>query len=77
MANRFPLTFNTSSNRIEELKSGDSLDLSGSALLDSTGQPGTSGQVLQSTATGTVWSTFSGGGGGGSDVSPVVMGMIF
>lgn len=71
MANRFPLIFNTSANRIEELNSGDALDLTGSILLDSTGSPGSSGQVLQSTVTGTLWSNVA------SDVSPVVMGMIF
>lgn len=71
MANRFPLTFNPSTNKIEELKSGDALDLTSSILLDSTGQPGSSGQVLQSTVTGTLWST------GSPDISSVVMGMIF
>lgn len=75
MANRFPLTFNTSNNKIEELKSGDALNLSGSALLDSTGATGSSGQVLSSTVSGTLWVTAA--TGGGSDISPVMMGMIF
>lgn len=73
MANRFPLIFNTSASRIEELKSGDALDLTGSILLDSTGSSGSLGQVLQSTVTGTLWSS----AGVSSDVNPVVMGMIF
>ena len=33
MANRFPLILNTSSNQIQELPSGDSIDLNGSGLL--------------------------------------------
>ena len=32
MANRFPLILNTSSNQIQELASGDTLDLTGSGL---------------------------------------------
>ena len=36
------------------------------AFRDSTDSPGTSGQVLQSTVTGTQWATAAGGGGGGS-----------
>ena len=32
MANRFPLILNTSSNQLQELPSGDSLDLTGSGL---------------------------------------------
>lgn len=36
------------------------------AILDSTNSPGTSGQVLQSTVTGTQWTTAAAGGGGGS-----------
>jgi hypothetical protein len=36
------------------------------AILDSTNSPGTTGQVLQSTITGTLWATAAAGGGGGS-----------
>ena len=36
------------------------------AIYDSTNSPGTSGQVLQSTITGTQWATAAAGGGGGS-----------
>ena len=36
------------------------------AFRDSTNSPGTSGQVLQSTITGTLWATAAAGGGGGS-----------
>ena len=36
------------------------------AVYDSTNSPGTSGQVLQSTVTGTQWATASASGGGGS-----------
>ena len=36
------------------------------AFRDSTNSPGTSGQVLQSTVTGTQWATAAAGGGGGS-----------
>jgi hypothetical protein len=75
MANRFPLTFDTTNNRIEELKSGDSLNLFGSALLDSTGVAGSLGQVLSSTVSGTLWVTAA--TGSSSDISPVMMGMIF
>ena len=32
MANRFPLVLNTSSNQLQELASGDTLDLTGSGL---------------------------------------------
>ena len=32
MANRFPLVLNTSSNQIQEIASGDTLDLTGSGL---------------------------------------------
>jgi hypothetical protein len=36
------------------------------AIQDSTGNPGTSGQVLQSTVSGTLWAAAAAGGGGGS-----------
>jgi hypothetical protein len=39
------------------------------AVYDSTNSPGTSGQVLQSTVTGTQWTTAASGGGGISSVS--------
>ena len=32
MANRFPLILNTSSNQIQEIQSGDTLDLTGTGL---------------------------------------------
>ena len=49
MANRFPLILNTSSNQIQELPSGDSIDLSGSGLLMTGGtniNAGTRGDIL-------------------------------
>ena len=49
MANRFPLILNTSSNQIQELPSGDSIDLSGSGLLMTGGtniNTGTRGDIL-------------------------------
>jgi hypothetical protein len=64
MANKFPLVFNTTTNKIEEIVSGDALDLTGNGILDSTGVTGTSGQVLQSTGSGTLWANASGGSGG-------------
>ena len=49
MANRFPLILNTSSNQIQELPSGDSIDLNGSGLLMTGGtniNTGTRGDIL-------------------------------
>ena len=49
MANRFPLILNTSSNQIQELPSGDSIDLNGSGLLMTGGtniNTGTWGDIL-------------------------------
>ena len=55
MANRFPLILNTSSNQIQELPSGDSIDLSGSGLLMTGGtniNTGTRGDILTYNASG-------------------------
>lgn len=47
-------------------------------LLDSSGDAGTSGQVLSSTGTGTNWVTSSGGGGGGVTTGKAIaMAMVF
>ena len=55
MANRFPLILNTSSNQIQELPSGDSIDLTGSGLLMTGGtniNTGTRGDILTYNASG-------------------------
>jgi len=55
MANRFPLILNTSSNQIQELPSGDSIDLSGSGLLMTGGtniNTGTRGDILTYNSSG-------------------------
>jgi len=55
MANRFPLILNTSSNQIQELPSGDSIDLNGSGLLMTGGtniNTGTRGDILTYNASG-------------------------
>ena len=55
MANRFPLILNTSSNQIQELPSGDSIDLTGSGLLMDGGtniNTGTRGDILTYNASG-------------------------
>jgi hypothetical protein len=54
MADRFPLIVNPVSKKIEELVSGDNLDLTGNGLIVS-GNTGTSGQYLKSTGIGLVW----------------------
>jgi len=54
MANRFPLIVNPVSKKIEELVSGDNLDLTGNGLIVS-GSTGVSGQYLKSTSTTLVW----------------------
>jgi hypothetical protein len=54
MANRFPLIVNPVSKKIEELVSGDNLDLTGNGLIVS-GGTGVSGQYLKSTSTTLVW----------------------
>ena len=54
MADRFPLIVNAISKKIEELVSGDNLNLTGNGLLTS-GSTGISGQYLKSTGTGLVW----------------------
>lgn len=53
MANRFPLIANPTTQRIEELKAGDNLDLTLSGIWDGTSY-GTLGQVLKSNGTGSV-----------------------
>jgi hypothetical protein len=54
MADRFPLIVNSTSKKIEELISGDNLDLSGNGIAIS-GSTGTSGQYLKSIGTGLLW----------------------
>ena len=54
MADRFPLIVNAISKKIEELVSGDNLNLTGNGLLTS-GSTGISGQYLKSTGNGLVW----------------------
>ena len=54
MANRFPLIVNPISKKIEELVSGDNLDLTGNGILAGSSL-GTSGQYLKSTGVGLVW----------------------
>lgn len=55
MANKFPLTVNTTQNRIEELVLGDSLDLSNSSIY-ANGSVGTAGQLLASNGSALYWS---------------------
>ena len=57
MANRFPLILNTSSNQLQELPSGDSLDLTGSGLNMAGGtniNTGTRGDILVYNASGNI-----------------------
>jgi hypothetical protein len=57
MANRFPITLNPSTNRLEELPSADNINLSNNGIYDGASS-GTNGQVLTSTGSGGVsWST--------------------
>jgi hypothetical protein len=51
-------------NPTQLLQVGGNVRVTG-AIYDSTNSPGTTGQVLQSTITGTQWATASGGGGSG------------
>jgi len=54
MANRFPLIVNPVSKRIQELISGDNLDLTGNGLV-ANNSLGTSGQYLKSNGATVVW----------------------
>ena len=56
MANRFPLIVNPISKKIEELVSGDNLDLTGNNILAGSSL-GTSGQYLKSNGATVVWDT--------------------
>lgn len=56
MANRFPLIVNSVSKKIEELISGDNLDLTGSGIYAG-GSIGTSGQYLKSNGSTVLWDT--------------------
>ena len=56
MADRFPLIVNQGSQRVEELVSGDNLDLTGSGIAIS-GNTGTSGQYLKSSGSTVTWDT--------------------
>lgn len=60
MSNRFPITVNVSTNRLEELPASDNIDLTSSGIYDGTGV-GNSGQVLSSTGESVQWANpFSG-----------------
>lgn len=62
MANKFPVTLNSSTNRLEEIRTSDNLNLTNNGIYDGT-SAGTSGQVLTSSGSGGVsWSTISSGG---------------
>lgn len=54
MANRFPLIVNPATKKIEELASGDSIDLTSSSIYAS-GSVGIAGQFLKSTGTTVEW----------------------
>jgi hypothetical protein len=54
MADRFPLIVNETSRKIEEMVSGDNLDLTGNGIAIN-GSTGTSGQYLKSTGSSLVW----------------------
>ena len=54
MADHFPLIINEASRKIEEMVSGDNLDLTGNGIALA-GNTGTSGQYLKSTGTGLIW----------------------
>jgi len=56
MADRFPLIVNSVSQKIEELISGDNLDLTGNNIKAS-GSVGSSGQYLKSDGSAVVWDT--------------------
>ena len=47
------------------------------AIQDSTGNPGTSGQVLQSTVTGTQWTTAAAGGGGSGKFDTTIDNVLY
>jgi hypothetical protein len=54
MADRFPLIVNAVSRKIEELTSGDNLDLSGNNII-ANNSGGTAGQYLKTTGTEVIW----------------------
>jgi hypothetical protein len=54
MANRFPLIVNAVSKKIEELTSGDNLDLTGNGLLANS-TSGVAGQYLKSNGATVIW----------------------
>jgi hypothetical protein len=47
------------------------------AIYDSTNQPGTTGQVLQSTITGTLWATAAAGGGGSGKFDTAIDNVLY
>ena len=57
------VTLSSSGIQVTGFTTSTSLRVTG-AIQDSTGSPGTSGQVLQSTVSGTLWAAAGGGGGG-------------
>jgi hypothetical protein len=56
MADRFPLIVNQTSQKVEELVSGDNLDLTGNGI-SVNGSSGSPGQYLKSTGGGLTWDT--------------------
>lgn len=58
MANYFPVIGNSTTKRLEELKSGDSLNLTDSGIFDGT-STGSIGSVLKSTGTGVAWGSLT------------------
>ena len=54
MADRFPLIVNAVSRKIEEIASGDNLDLSGNNII-ANNSGGTAGQYLKTTGTEVIW----------------------
>lgn len=58
MANRFPITVNTSTNKLEELPISDNINLTSSGIYDGS-STGSNGQILTSTGFGVSWKSAS------------------